>query len=95
MAASLPSGWDPLYRTRKLLGPEATATHSGLTPLSTGHQAKISQVPVAAFPSSRQRPVFTPGEGQGQCQEPPNSKSPFSARSPRPLPCPVAIAWPG
>lgn len=39
--------------------------------VSTGHQAKISQVPRVEFPTRRQRPVFSPaGEGQGQCHGP-------------------------
>ena len=63
-------------------GPEVTATHAGLDFVSTGHQAKISQVPFCSLPARRQRPVLTPaGVGEGQCQEPPGSNSP-SAPSP-------------
>ena len=64
-------------------GPGVIATHVGLDIVSTGHQAKISQVPFCALPSRRQRPVLTPAEagGQGQCQEPPGS-------SPSPTPSP-------
>lgn len=58
-------------------GPEVTATHAGLDFVSTGHQAKISQVPFCSLPAHRQRPVLTPaGVGEGQCQEPPGSNSP-------------------
>lgn len=41
-------------------GSQSTATHSGLDLVSTGHQAKISQVPLCTFPARRQRPVLTP-----------------------------------
>lgn len=64
-------------------GPKLIATHVGLDLVSTGHQAKISQVPFCALPSRRQRPVLTPagGGGQAQCQEPPGS-SPSLTPSP-------------
>lgn len=41
------------------LGPP---THIGMDFVSTGHQAKISQVPRVEFPTRRQRPVFSPAE---------------------------------
>jgi hypothetical protein len=58
------------------------ATHVGLDCVSTGHQAKISQVPLVEFSTRRQRPVFTPaGVGQGQCQKPP-AQVPFPSFQP-------------
>lgn len=53
--------------------------------VSTGHQAKISQVPWVEFPTRRQRPVFSPaGEAQGQCHGP-SRPGFFALLQPQPL----------
>lgn len=67
-------GLRPTHCPGSSQGPEARATHAGLDFVSTGHQAKISQVPLCMLPTRRQRPVFTPaGLEQRQCQKSPGS----------------------